>query len=276
MPVISYSLQDLCIHELIKQIKTLTELRILGILPYNLRLKLLDRLNSRGVLNEKMLSQLISPRLREIDLSECHLSDDSSIACLAQCTDLRIFLMNSRRRSAWLPAEQQNITNSCFLSLIPNWGKLRDIQLGGSQFVDDETLRSIAAHCPHISLVNVSRCSNVTNEGILALCVCPFLFCLNVSYVAGVSDEGLIALSQCSSHRILSELNLSHCIQITDVGVKSLLINCPRLRILVIHGCPKLTGSSRQLPQLAQADEKKLRLSHLTWTIYANAPNPQI
>ena len=272
----SYSLQDLCIHELIKQIKTLTELRVLGILPYHLRLKLLDRLSRRGVLSEKMLSQLISPRLREIDLSECHLSDDSSIACLAQCTDLRIIKMNNHSRSSLLPPAQQNITNSGFLSLIPNWSKLSDIQLRGSQFVDDQILRSIAAHCPHIRTVNVSQCLLVTNDGIIALCVCPLLFCLNVSYIAGVSDEGLVALSQCSSHHILSELNLSHCIQITDVGVKSLLIHCPRLRILVIHGCPKLTGSSRQLPQLAQADEKKLRLSQITWTIYNNTPNPQI
>ncbi|KAI6660062.1 Protein AMN1-like [Oopsacas minuta] len=270
-----YSLQDLCIHELIKQIDYLTELRVLKRLPHNIRIVLLDRTSRRGILTEKMLTQLITPRLRELDLSECLLSDDSYIACLAECNNLRELHMNNNTRSSLLPPAEQNITTSAFLALIPHWSNLTEIQLRACQFVDDQVLHCIAANCLHVKVINVSSCTLVTNDGLIALCVCSGLFCLNISKIPGITDEGLIALSQSSSYRIISELNLCHCTQITDVGIKELLSRCTKLKILVIHGCPKVTERSRQLSQLAQAGEN-LRLKQVTWTVYFDTPNLQI
>ena len=273
----SYSLQYLCTHELIKQIHQLQQLCVLKRLPHRIRRDLLDKLSKRGVLTEGMLSQLVTPKLSELDLSECFLSDDSSIACLAQCTELKILKMNNRSRSPLLPPEEQNITNGAFLSLIPSWSILTEIQLRACQFVDDQVLRTIAAHCPKLRIVNVSLCPLVTNGGVCALCACTQLFCIDLSHNPAITDEGLQAISQSSSRQMISELNLSNCSQITDDGIHSLLTGCLRLRILITHGCPKLTGRSRQLlSHQAAAADRRTRLSQVTWTIYPDQPNLQI
>ena len=274
----SYSLQYLCTHELIKQIDLLQQLCVLERLPPNIRCNLLDRLSKRGVLTEHMLSQLVSLRLSELDLSECFLSNDRSIACLAECTQLRMLKMNNRSRSPRLPPEEQNITTCGFLTLLPSWGSLRELQLRACQFVDDQVLQCIATHCPLLRILNISSCALVTNAGISALSVCIHLFSIDLSHNPEITDEGLRAISQSSSRQIVSELNLSNCRQITDDGIYSLVTGCPRLRILITHGCPKLTGRSRQLLfyQTAAPADRGTRLSQVTWTFYPDQPNIQI
>ena len=273
----SYSLQDLCTHELIKQIDFLEQYHVLQQLPHSTRLNLIDRLSKRGILTETMLSQLVSSLLTELDLSECLLSDDGSLSCLAKCKQLRTLKMNNRSRSPLAPSAEQNISSGAFLSLLQNWSSLTEIQLRASQFVDDVVLKAIATHCKQVRILNISLCTQVTNEGIVSLSRCSQLFCLNLSSISNVTDEGLVTLSQSPCRHILSELNLAHCAQITDTGIKNLLDCCPRLRILVIHGCPRLTARSRQLltHQTAQPGSRS-RLSQLTWTVYLDEPNLQI
>lgn len=62
-------------------------------------------------------------------------------------------------------------------------------------------------------------------------------------------------------YRETQELNISHCLNITDEAIEVLVTNCPRLTILVFHGCPLLTGYSRELAG-------QVGLKQLTWTIY--------
>ena len=273
----SYSLQYLCTHELIKQIDQLQRLCVLRRLPHRIRRDLLDRLSKRGVLTESLLSQLVSPQLSELDLSECFLSSDSAIACLAECSELKTLKMNNRSRSPLLPPEEQNITTDGFLSLLPSWGGLTEVQLRACQFVEDRVLQSLATHCPMLRILNVSLCTLVTNGGVSALSVCTHLFCIDLSHNDRITDEGLQAISQYSSRQIITELNLSNCNQITDDGIHSLLTGCPCLRILITHGCPRLTGRSRQLLQYQAAPANpRTRLSQVTWTVYPDQPNLQI
>ena len=44
--------------------------------------------------------------------------------------------------------------------------------------------------------------------------------------------------------KIPQELNISHCLNVTDEAVEVLFKHCPRLSILVFHGCPRLTSHS--------------------------------
>lgn len=58
------------------------------------------------------------------------------------------------------------------------------------------------------------------------------------------------------------ELNISHCLNVTDEGVQSVVTQCPRLSILVFHGCPLLTSLSRDIASNGR------QMKQLTWTIY--------
>ena len=63
------------------------------------------------------------------------------------------------------------------------------------------------------------------------------------------------------THTHKQELNISHCLNITDEAIEALVTNCPGLSILVFHNCPLLTSYSRELAG-------KLGLKQLTWTVY--------
>jgi len=60
----------------------------------------------------------------------------------------------------------------------------------------------------------------------------------------------------------LQELNVSHCLNVTDEGIQSVVTQCQRLSILVSHGCPLLTNLSRDIASNGR------RLKQITWTVY--------
>ena len=62
----------------------------------------------------------------------------------------------------------------------------------------------------------------------------------------------------------LQELKISHCINVTDEGVLVIASHCPKLTVLVLHGCPQLTERSRELI----GSGKLSKLKQITWTVY--------
>lgn len=60
---------------------------------------------------------------------------------------------------------------------------------------------------------------------------------------------------------VYQEVDISHCLNVTDDGVLSLLSLCPSLSILVSHGCPLLTPATRD-------HSTGLKLKQVTWTVY--------
>ena len=68
------------------------------------------------------------------------------------------------------------------------------------------------------------------------------------------------------------ELKVSNCLNICDSGVQAISLNCPRLSILVCHGCPLLTSNSREvIVGMGEGDGKgpaRRGLKQITWTVY--------
>ena len=72
---------------------------------------------------------------------------------------------------------------------------------------------------------------------------------------------GLRALSLGQCAKVIRELNVSHCLNVTDEGILAITTNCPSISILVFHGCPLVTNTSRDALG-------SLHLKQVTWTIY--------
>ena len=105
-----------------------------------------------------------------------------------------------------------------------------------------------------------------TIQGLLISIVC---------YIVGVRYSGVfvkrcstVLVSVCAGNQLtiygclLQELNISHCLNVTDEGVQSVVTQCPQLSILVFHGCPLLTSLSRDIASNGR------QMKQLTWTIY--------
>lgn len=76
-----------------------------------------------------------------------------------------------------------------------------------------------------------------------------------------VTTSGLMALSRGVCAKMLRELNVSHCLNVTDEGITAITTHCPRISILVFHGCPLLTD-------LAREALGGVSLKQVTWTVY--------
>ena len=94
--------------------------------------------------------------------------------------------------------------------------------------------------------------------------VCIIMYCAGFhgAYIPlQVTTSGLVSLSQGVCSKVLKELNVSHCLNVTDEGILAITANCPKLSILVFHACPLLTETAREATSA-------LPLKQVTWTIY--------
>ena len=113
-----------------------------------------------------------------------------------------------------------------------------------------------------LTSLSVSGCVMVTDKSLVAIGLrCKHLLSLDVTKTK-ISSEGLLALASGQCAKVLKELNISHCLNVTDEGVQSVVTQCPRLSILVFHGCPLLTSLSRDIASNGR------QMKQLTWTIY--------
>jgi uncharacterized protein YjbI with pentapeptide repeats len=121
----------------------------------------------------------------------------------------------------------------------------------------------LIAHCfPNLQRLDLNRCFNVHEEGIvhvlnrcnirylnLADCTgvklrgmnfeAPKLEVLNLSNTT-VDDETLYVISK--SYRGLLQLDLQGCCCITEKGVKYVVENCTQLKEINLKGCDKVHG----------------------------------
>ena len=89
--------------------------------------------------------------------------------------------------------------------------------------------------CPALTSLDLSKCRNITDAGVVALSQnCPALTTLVLSGCRNITDAGVVALSQgCPA---LTTLYLSGCRNITDAGVVALTQGCPALTIVGLTG----------------------------------------
>lgn len=65
---------------------------------------------------------------------------------------------------------------------------------------------------------------------------------------------------------ISQEVQLSHCVNISDDSIEALLTCCPRINILIFDGCPNVTDRSRQA--LEEVMLRGGKMKQLSWTVY--------
>ncbi|KAM7437175.1 F-box/LRR-repeat protein 17 [Porites harrisoni] len=118
----------------------------------------------------------------------------------------------------------------------------RKLKLQKRHKVDDEVLVRITNHGSAVSVLDVSECRSITEEGLLkALLQCKCLVDLSVVRCVAVTDKILSVIGQ--SCRNIRSLDISLC-RVTDTGVKELCEGCLQLEKLTMDQCRSLTSNS--------------------------------
>lgn len=117
------------------------------------------------------------------------------------------------------------------------------LKLQKRQKVDDEVLIRVTRQASsNVSLLDVSECQSLTEEGLMtALRQCQLLMELRVVRCPAVTDRCLTVIAQ--SCKNVKLLDISLC-SVTDQGVKELCGSCIRLERLTMDQCRLLTSES--------------------------------
>ncbi|KAJ5774265.1 hypothetical protein N7457_009161 [Penicillium paradoxum] len=198
--------------------------------------------------------------------------------------------------------------------------RLKYINVTGLPTVTNSALKVISRSCPQLETLNVSWCKGIDTTGLLRIVkACGQLKDLRASEVSGFNDEKFtLALFESNNldrlimgrtdltdnslkilihgenpeidlltdrpivpPRRLRHLDLHHCLDVTDAGLKSLAHNVPDLEGLQVSQCPELTDESvmeviRTTPKLSHLELEDLEnLTNTTLLELAQSPCAQ-
>ena len=228
-------------------------------LPTKLKVKLFHLMTKRGLVSDNNISFLLHKDILELDLTESSVTDTSLLE-VQQCGYLQKLNLNSMKKN------RTDITSEVLDQLLEMLPYLRVLYLRRCSLVDDRPICTLAARCGFLMELNLSGCSMVTDVGVVALAKhASLLQCLNLSRTK-VSDFGLVSLANGVCNKQLSEVQVPYCEKVTDKGISVLSNNCPKLTILIFHGCPSISPDIMASNWMVGNSVSSMKM--VTWTVH--------
>jgi hypothetical protein len=169
----------------------------------------------------------------------------------------------------------EDVTDTGLLSVARN-GALITLDLGDSPLLTDQGIQAAAALCPHLEVVSIAYCeqltdttliafgqhchnlrelnireTDMTDTGLKAIAFgCPHLEIVDLDSCTQLTDAALIALGQHCHH--LRDLDIRHT-HMTDAGLRAIAAGCPLLEKLSAKVCnvgPAIEAIARGCPRL--------------------------
>ncbi|KAL3633098.1 F-box/LRR-repeat protein 14 [Castilleja foliolosa] len=187
--------------------------------------------------------------LEKVHLDMCIGVKDSDIIDLARKSS------NLRSISLRVPSylslplfmnNQNRLTDDCLEALSQNCLKLESVKLSDGKFpwISSFTLHGIlnlVQKCP-IRELALDCVYSFNDVGMEALCSADFLENLKLTRCQEITDEGLRLVGQFPS---LCVLKMSKCLGVTDDGLKPLVGLC-KLKVLSVDDCPQISERGTQ------------------------------
>eukprot|EP01041_Mallomonas_annulata_P014540 gene14540-30950_t len=195
--------------------------------------------------------------LEELNISASNLNDECIFALCSGHLHLKILKMNNLT----------NINDISFKYISESFTNLEMIDISNNQNITDESLIYLSNGCHHLKEICLYQCSKIKDTGFENLCKhCPLLHTIDLSngvtlqgihYIAKYAsnlttlhqycinnefdDNYFKELSKCTS---ITNLNVSGCPEITDVGIQYITQSCHQITTLNIDSCKNITDIS--------------------------------
>jgi len=105
--------------------------------------------------------------------------------------------------------------------------------------VSDRNIGAISFQCQFINTINLSKCTNISDTGVIELSKCKFLKKVNLSHCQKITNASIIKLSL--GCPMLKEILLKECVNVGEIGILSVSTYCKRLESLDVSMCPNVT-----------------------------------
>ncbi|XP_066490096.1 protein AMN1 homolog isoform X2 [Tiliqua scincoides] len=250
------SLLDLCLQCITRNISRYAA--DLKPLPPNIKDKLIKSLSVHGWITDSNISTILHPGVEALDLRDCNISD-SALHQLCHCKQLKKINL-----SVW-KENRPTITSEGVAALALSCRFLREASFKRCSNLMDHGVLTLSLNCPLLQILNIGGCSSITDSSLQALGQnCRYLHSVDFSSTQ-VTDDGVVALASGMCSENLKEIHMERCVKLTDVAVEAVLTYCPKMYILLFHGCPLITDRSREaLEQMVRPDKFK----QVSWTVY--------
>lgn len=229
-------------------------------LPMYVKNDLIRLLGKRGTLTNGVISFCVNSAVKELDFSECEISDESLEIVSKTCKNLTKIDINATK------GNRTDITSNGLISIASGCKFLETVFLRRCSNIDDIGIISLVKNCVHIQKLNIGGCYLITDKSLEAISNLASLKCINFS-ATSVSDNGVNFLCEGPSSLTLNEVSMNRCKHLSDNSVRCLALSCLKLEVLIFHECPKMTEDSRLiLGEFTQ--NRNTAVKHLTWTVY--------
>ncbi|XWS16515.1 hypothetical protein CRYUN_Cryun34aG0095100 [Craigia yunnanensis] len=230
-------------------------------------------LEGTNFLNDESMIELTKflVNLTFINLSLCSKLTNSTFFNLTRnCPLLNIINM-----------ERTNIGVEEFPTEIVVNPRVKSLYLAWNNSLNDECIKMAAYVCPNLEALDVTYCSGITEEGILAILKgCLQIRCLQINRCEGVknleidfelpklevlqaeglgiNDEALTSISKRCCW--LSHLNLEGCLNVTARGVEGVIVNCKALKEMNLRWCNNVSADIVVWMVLSRPSLRKITL----------------
>nr|CAB3488843.1 unnamed protein product [Digitaria exilis] len=218
----------------------------LAAVPSSLRAVDLSRSSGFGAAGIAALARAC-PGLADLDLSNgVHLGD----AAAAEVARMRKLQRLSLSRC-------KQVTDMGLGCVAVGCTDLRDLSLKWCIGITDLGLNLLALKCTKLTSLDLSY-TMITKESLLSIIKLPNLQVLTLVGCIGIDDDALASLEKEYS-KSLQVLDMSHCQNVTDVGVSSIVKSIPNLLELNLSYCCPVTPSMvRSLQKVSKLQTLKL------------------
>ena len=214
---------------------------------------------STTMITDAKLKQIITPHIEKLNLRDCLLITDESVAAaLQRCPSLEELNLQG----------VTDVTDEAFEIQEPR-EKLRSLNISHAQ-ISDSGLEKLVSSCPNLTFLSLQG-KKLTDRGMKALSKCRHLVRLKILEAEQISEEALIGVV--NNNRHLGHLVVQGCQNLSDRFLEALqdhplellwILDAPLLtdagvaylaklpiRFLTLEGCPLLTDKTvSELSQL--------------------------
>lgn len=195
-------------------------------------------------------------KLRILDFTQCsNITDKAVIKFIQLAPKLRNVVLS----------KCSSITDASLRAISTLGKNLHYVHLGHCSNITDVGAKELIKHCYRLQYIDLACCNQLTNTTVVELSNLPKLRRIGLVKCSQITDEGILALAENSRNAedTLERVHLSYCVNLTIYPIYKLLRACPKLTHISLTGIsqflrPDITRFCREPPSEFNPHQKSI------------------